>query len=144
MDYVDHGSLEDINELILGQQLWLCSILEEITLIPHQVFFPPNEYRRTFRDYSIAERMSWMSQRITTRPEDVAYCLLGLLDVNMPLIYSEGARKAFFRLQEDIIKHTSDHTIFTWKPPVAAPDLSLKIGLFGDHPLRFSVSASRY
>ena len=32
--------------------------------------------------------------RQTTRIEDMAYCLLGLFDVHMPLLYGEG-RKAF-------------------------------------------------
>ena len=45
-------------------------------------------------DYSIAQRMSWASRRVTTRDEDIAYCLLGIFDVNMPLIYGEG-EKAF-------------------------------------------------
>ena len=38
--------------------------------------------------------MSWASRRVTTRDEDIAYCLLGMFDVNMPLIYGEG-EKAF-------------------------------------------------
>ncbi|PMD17299.1 hypothetical protein NA56DRAFT_681188 [Hyaloscypha hepaticicola] len=38
-------------------------------------------------------------------------CLLGIFDVNMPLIYGEGC-KAFLRLQEEIIKTTHDLTIF--------------------------------
>jgi hypothetical protein len=48
---------------------------------------------------SIAEIMSWMSHRSTLKPEDVAYCLMGLFDVNMPLLYGEGGDKAFVRLQ---------------------------------------------
>jgi hypothetical protein len=47
---------------------------------------------------SIAMRMSWVSERETTRIEDMAYCLLGLFGVNMPLLYGEG-QKAFLRLQ---------------------------------------------
>ncbi|QRD82224.1 heterokaryon incompatibility protein-domain-containing protein [Aspergillus flavus] len=62
---------------------------------------------------SIAARMSWASSRETTRPEDMAYCLFGLFDVNMPLIYGEG-QKAFLRLQEEIIKRYNDHSIFAW------------------------------
>ncbi|KAH8881644.1 HET-domain-containing protein [Thozetella sp. PMI_491] len=62
---------------------------------------------------SIAQRMSWVSNRSTTRPEDMAYCLLGLFDVNLPLIYGEGS-KAFVRLQEEIIKVSDDHSIFAW------------------------------
>ncbi|KAE8323706.1 heterokaryon incompatibility protein-domain-containing protein [Aspergillus sergii] len=62
---------------------------------------------------SIAARMSWASSRETTRPEDMAYCLFGLFDVNMPLIYGEG-QKAFLRLQEEIIKRYNDHSILAW------------------------------
>ena len=49
---------------------------------------------KTLPDYSIAQRMSWASRRVTTRDEDIAYCLLGIFDVNMPLLYGEG-EKAF-------------------------------------------------
>ena len=71
---------------------------------------------------SIAQRMSWASNRTTTRPEDIAYCLLGLFSVHMPLIYGEGA-KAFVRLQEEIMKTSDDHSIFawTWIPQLTDP-----------------------
>lgn len=62
---------------------------------------------------SIAQRMSWASHRDTTRVEDKAYCLLGIFDVNMPLLYGER-EKAFLRLQEQIIRQSDDHTIFAW------------------------------
>jgi hypothetical protein len=62
---------------------------------------------------NIAQRMRWASTRKTTRVEDVAYCLLGIFDINMPLLYGEGC-KAFIRLQEEIIKRSNDHSIFTW------------------------------
>lgn len=55
--------------------------------------------------------MSWASGRVTTREEDIAYCLLGIFDVNMPLLYGEGG-KAFMRLQEEIIKRSNDLSIF--------------------------------
>ncbi|KAH6900806.1 heterokaryon incompatibility protein-domain-containing protein [Thelonectria olida] len=45
---------------------------------------------RSFTNYSVAQKMSWAAGRCTTRPEDEAYCLLGLFDVNMPLLYGEG------------------------------------------------------
>lgn len=62
---------------------------------------------------SISTRMSWASKRTTTREEDIAYCMLGIFGVNMPLLYGEGIR-AFTRLQEEIIKNSIDHTIFCW------------------------------
>jgi len=69
---------------------------------------------------SVAERMSWASQRDTTRPEDMAYSLMGIFDVNMPLLYGEGAERAFSRLQEQIIKTTDDQSILAWGLPTAA------------------------
>lgn len=65
-------------------------------------------------DFSVAKRMSWASMRTTTRPEDRAYSLLGLFGVNMPMLYGEGDR-AFVRLQEEIMKHSDDQSIFAWK-----------------------------
>ncbi|KAK5693188.1 hypothetical protein LTR17_025232 [Elasticomyces elasticus] len=62
---------------------------------------------------SIACRLSWAARRDTTRIEDMAYCLLGILEVNMPLLYGEGGR-AWERLQEEIIKRSSDQSIFAW------------------------------
>lgn len=64
-------------------------------------------------EMSVARRMYWASHRVTTRVEDEAYCLLGLFGVNMPLIYGEG-RKAFRRLQEEIIRLSNDQSILAW------------------------------
>ena len=50
--------------------------------------------------------MSWAEQRETTRKEDQAYSLLGIFDVYMPLIYSEGKEHAFKRLREVINVHS--------------------------------------
>ncbi|KAE8420908.1 hypothetical protein BDV36DRAFT_248822 [Aspergillus pseudocaelatus] len=62
---------------------------------------------------SISERMSWALSRQTTRTEDMAYCLLGIFGINMPLIYGEGER-AFTRLQKEIIKTSNDQSILAW------------------------------
>ena len=66
--------------------------------------------------FSVAQRMNWASSRHTTRQEDEAYCLLGLFGINMPLLYGEG-RKAFRRLQEEIIRTSVDQSIFAWELP---------------------------
>ena len=63
---------------------------------------------------SIATKMSWASRRHTSREEDMAYCLLGLFDINMPLLYGEGDN-AFYRLQCEIIQSSADESIFAWK-----------------------------
>ncbi|KAL4077390.1 hypothetical protein J3A83DRAFT_1570482 [Scleroderma citrinum] len=84
----------------------------------------------------VAQIMSWAANRKTTRIEDQAYSLLGLLDVNMPMLYGEG-KEAFQRLQLEIIRKSNDQSIFAWVPDrrihwngggVLADDLSF----FGD------------
>jgi hypothetical protein len=69
--------------------------------------------RERLNSFSVAKRMSWASRRITTRAEDMSYCLLGIFNVNMPLLYGEGER-AFIRLQEEILKTCSDDSILAW------------------------------
>jgi hypothetical protein len=64
--------------------------------------------------------MSWAANRATTRIEDRAYSLVGLFNVNMPLLYGEGDR-AFIRLQEEILKVSTDETLFAWKIPIDDP-----------------------
>jgi hypothetical protein len=61
--------------------------------------------------------MYWASMRYTSRPEDVAYCLLGLFDINMPLLYGEGKSKAFARLQRSIAQSSNDQSIMAWGNP---------------------------
>lgn len=68
---------------------------------------------RLLHSYSVAQKFSWASRRRTTRIEDVAYCLLGIFDLNMPLLYGEE-EKAFRRLQEEIIRSTADLSILAW------------------------------
>ena len=60
--------------------------------------------RRAFRRLSRDERISWASHRQTKEEEDQFYSLLGVFNVSMPLIYGEGKKKAYKRLQEEIEK----------------------------------------
>ncbi|KAI7534111.1 hypothetical protein KC331_g12736 [Hortaea werneckii] len=69
--------------------------------------------RKKLERYSIAQRMSWAADRVTSRIEDRAYSLLGLFDVNIPLLYGER-EKAFMRLQEEIIHRSNDESILAW------------------------------
>jgi hypothetical protein len=59
---------------------------------------------------NVAERFSWAASRETSRVEDAAYCLLGIFQVHMPLLYGEG-ENALLRLQEQILKTTDDYTL---------------------------------
>jgi hypothetical protein len=58
--------------------------------------------------------MSWVANRRTTIPEDRTYSLLGLFGVSLPLIYDGDGSRAFKRLQEEIIKSSTDQSIFAW------------------------------
>ena len=93
----------------------LRGLIEEITGIPGKYFFSqsPFDISKSVYDASVAQRMSWAAKRQTTRREDMAYCLMGLFDVNMPLLYGEGD-KAFRRLQEEIMSKSNDQSIFAW------------------------------
>ena len=61
----------------------------------------------------VRERLRWMATRQTTKIEDRAYCLLGILDLRLPVLYGEGER-SFVRLQDEIMKNTDDTGIFDW------------------------------
>ena len=73
-----------------------------------------NSSRRLLDGFTVATRLSWVAGRETTRPEDIAYCVLGIFDVNMPLLYGEGSNKAFTRLQREIISRSDDQSILVW------------------------------
>jgi hypothetical protein len=91
---------------------------------------------------SIAIRMSWAASRQTTRAEDKAYCLLGIFNVNMPLLYGEG-KKAFIRLQEEILKESDDQSIFAWECESEVYDVeSWFIGPFAESPASFAQSGN--
>lgn len=87
--------------------------ISQLTHINGQVFDRGVPLKFTLSLYSITEKMSWVGNRTASRKEDVAYGLLGIFDVNMPLLYGERER-AFTRLQEQIMKKSDDHTLFAW------------------------------
>ncbi|KAK8859713.1 hypothetical protein PGQ11_010447 [Apiospora arundinis] len=93
----------------LGSKVELAAKLDAFTGIDETVLSTGG-----FGHVCVAHRMGWAARRTTTRIEDQAYCLMGIFDVNMPLIYGEG-RKAFLRLQQEIMKiHSDDQTLFAW------------------------------
>jgi len=89
--------------------LGLRSEISLITKIPNTIL----SGGRSLYTVPIAVRMSWASARQTTRIEDMAYSLLGIFDIAMPMLYGEGT-KAFIRLQEEIIKNEDDLSILAW------------------------------
>jgi hypothetical protein len=119
----------------IGTKASLCEEIALITQIDPAVLRGADPRKK-----SIAERMSWAASRTTSRLEDVAYCLMGLFDVNMPMLYGEGTR-AFIRLQEEIIRRTEDYTIFAW---TADPLNNMPRGLFASFPADFKLSGRSF
>jgi hypothetical protein len=118
----------------IGTKCSLVSSLEKATTIETKHLIN----RESIVNATIGTRFSWASMRKTTRPEDMSYCLLGLFSVNMPLLYGEGTR-AFYRLQLEIIKWSSDHTIFAWNPRPG--DTYEIMGIFAPSPRQFKDTA---
>jgi hypothetical protein len=122
----------------LGTKKTERALISEITGIDSDYLRQPKKVQHA----SIARRMSWMAKRTTTRVEDIAYCMLGIFDINMALLYGEG-NKAFLRLQEEIIKVSNDQTIFCWR---AGPHNKGRVpddwvSILAPHPAVFQDSA---
>ena len=118
----------------------LVKLLSSITTIPEAVLADPSQ--RT--SCSVARKMSWAARRKTTREEDMAYSLLGLFEVNMPLLYGEGTR-AFVRLQEEIIKETDDQSLFAWgfqQSPYQIDGADFDIEVLAPSAAAFAMSAN--
>ncbi|KAF5020976.1 hypothetical protein F66182_6988 [Fusarium sp. NRRL 66182] len=91
---------------------------------------------------SVAQRMSWASKRETKREEDMAYCLLGIFNITMPMIYGEGSR-AFQRLQLKIMQQVRDDSLLAWGMQVRGtspevPQDNISAGLFAPSPADFA------
>ena len=91
----------------LGSKNSLVRELHDITGIPVQALrgHPLNQF-------GIEERMQWARGRNTGREEDMAYSLLGIFNVCIPLIYAEGRKSALSRLRKAIhdAAENVDHT----------------------------------
>jgi hypothetical protein len=93
--------------------------------------------------HSRAHRMSWFSKRTTTRKEDIAYCMMGVFGINMPLLYGEGDQ-AFLGLQEEILKTSDDQSLFAWIMPMGRQNFIIPqfSGRLAPHPLAFQHSGN--
>ncbi|RYP81574.1 hypothetical protein DL770_005876 [Monosporascus sp. CRB-9-2] len=93
----------------VGSKTDLAPLITEITGIDEEVLIDNS----LIDSLPVARRMSWAAGRETSREEDMAYCLLGIFNVSMPMLYGEG-KKAFLRLQEQIIQTSNDLSIFAF------------------------------
>ncbi|KIJ67649.1 hypothetical protein HYDPIDRAFT_26068 [Hydnomerulius pinastri MD-312] len=71
-------------------------------------------FRRPWKEVDrVRDVLSWASKRQTTRLEDVAYCLTGLLNVHLTVQYGEG-EEAFERLMLAISNVCSGWQLLCW------------------------------
>ena len=118
----------------IGDKKGLAHDLQFITKVPQHILTDGLEGNRP----CVAQIISWAAKRTTTRVEDRAYSLMGLLDVNMPMLYGEG-KKAFQRLQLQIIRSSNDRSIFAW----GFESSSVRIGsILADDPSDFKDCSS--
>ncbi|KAI1743105.1 HET-domain-containing protein [Xylaria scruposa] len=96
----------------IGTKVTLARVLEEITGVDRRYLTREEQ----FETACIATKMSWMAGRTTTRIEDIAYSMLGILNINMTTQYGEGLR-AFKRLQQALLSTSGDESLFSWKMP---------------------------
>ena len=94
---------------LIGTKAAMYGLIEEVTSIPRSALTNSD----CIWQFEIPERMIWASGRKAPRKEDIANSLMGLHDVNIPILYGEGER-AFTRLQEEIIRQVDTITILQW------------------------------
>ncbi|KAI1149190.1 heterokaryon incompatibility protein-domain-containing protein [Nemania diffusa] len=123
----------------IGTKKSLFHIVSAVTGIPQLCL----EGKEVPADFSVATRFSWASKRSCTRPEDIAYSLMGLFGVYMPLLYGEG-EKAFFRLQEEIVKSIDDQSIFSWAVSNEDSRCGKPSSIFARSPADFATAANIY
>jgi hypothetical protein len=82
----------------LGSKTTLELLIHEITGIPFDAL-----RGAALSHFTPEQRLRWALKRTTKKPEDRAYCLIGLCQVGMSLRYGEG-ETAFQRLEEKVRK----------------------------------------
>ncbi|KAF7513608.1 hypothetical protein GJ744_008902 [Endocarpon pusillum] len=83
----------------IGDRSSLKEQIQHITGVPTSAF-----QGARLSQFSVDERFLWMERRETKLPEDKVYSLLGILDIEIPLYYGEGAGNASNRVREMIDK----------------------------------------
>ncbi|KAH7382466.1 heterokaryon incompatibility protein-domain-containing protein [Phaeosphaeria sp. MPI-PUGE-AT-0046c] len=71
--------------ILIGDKKELAATIGAVTRIPDSALLGVE-----LSHFSKDERMSWSTGRITTVPEDNAYCLIGIFDVEIHMLYAEG------------------------------------------------------
>jgi hypothetical protein len=65
----------------LGDKIKFSELIKEITKIPIEAILGT----KSLREFGVAQKFYWRAGRETEKPQDQAYCLLGILDVKIDL-----------------------------------------------------------
>jgi hypothetical protein len=102
-------------EKLLGDKKTLEELIHDITDIPITAL-----QGAPLSGFLADERLLWAAKRDTKKKEDKAYCLLGIFNVFMPLIYGEEDN-AFIRLKEEIDKRSGEKSTASPSPSSTVP-----------------------
>ncbi|KAG2337057.1 hypothetical protein BDR05DRAFT_1063445 [Suillus weaverae] len=60
------------------------------------------------------EKLQWVSARVTTVQEDIAYSLFGIFGVHLPVMYGEKKQNALGRLLQEVVARSGDISALDW------------------------------
>lgn len=87
----------------------------------------------SLKDFSNCTKMSWAAGLSADPIEDTAYSLIGIFNVNLSINYGEGM-DSFIRLQEEVLRKSTDYSLLAWRPQTNQPYR----GLLAHSPLEYS------
>jgi hypothetical protein len=102
------------DHVLLGDKASLEQQIYEITGIAIEAL-----RGHSLQDFSIQERFRWVEKRQTTKEEDLVYCLLGIFNIYLPLIYGEGRTHAMGRLERMIKESEPQSFGKTWRVSIS-------------------------
>jgi hypothetical protein len=91
-----------VTSVLLGYRSSLEQQITEMTRIPIEAV-----RGQALSRFNIDERFSWIQKRQTTKEEDKAYCLLGVFNASLSLIYGGGHSNAMRRLRKETTESMS-------------------------------------
>jgi hypothetical protein len=101
--YLDDRSPNHKNSLAIMQEMGDATGIDAQALVA---------FRPGMRD--AREKLQWVSARVTTWQEDIAYSLFGIFGVNLPVIYGEKKQKALGRLLQEVVAQSGDISALDW------------------------------
>lgn len=87
----------------------------------------------SLKDFPNCTKMSWAAGLSADPIEDTAYSLIGIFNVNLSIHYGEGM-DSFIRLQEEVLRKSTDYSLLAWRPQTNQPYR----GLLAHSPLEYS------